>query len=542
MAIVGDIVPPRERGRYQGLFGAVFGATSVLGPLLGGFFTEQLDWRWVFYINLPIGALALIVIAAGPAHPGHTHRHKIDYLGMFLIASVATCLVLVTSLGGTTWAWMSRRDLRAARAGRRPALVLRGRGAQGAGTSPSTQPVHRPHLHCSCAAISFVIGFAMFGAHDLSADVPPGRARDLADDVGCAHAAHGGGAAVLRDRFRGSSSPAPATGRSSPSLGTALTTRRTAPAAPDGRSQLALGDGPVLLRLRPRHRTRCIQVLVLVAQNAVHYRDLGVATSGVTFFRSVGASVGVAVFGAVYAARLGDKLADALRGQRLPGGVSPASLERDPHSVNRLPPTARRGVLEAYSSSITDVFLYAAPLAFVAFVLTWLLREQKLRRSVQVPDESETLGPGPVERSSADEVSRALSRLSTHEGRRDLYARIAHTAGLDLTPAATWMMLRVHNDGPVEPARLADSGTIPRRVIAEGARQLEEEGLATREGLSLVATARGEQAARALSDARQELLTDLLGDWWTPERPTELAELVRQLNEEAGPAEPPRAA
>lgn len=284
-----------------------------------------------------------------------------------------------------------------------------------------------------------------------------------------------------------------------------------------------------------------LQVLVLVAQNAVRYADLGVATSGVTFFRSVGAAVGVAVFGAIFASRLGHELTDALRGRSLPGGITPDSLKRDPQSVGRLSPGARRGVLEAYSTSITDVFLYAAPLAALAFVLTWLMREQRLRRSVQVPDESETLGACPVERSPADEVTRALSRLSTIEGRRDLYARIAQTAGIDLAPAATWMLLRVHHDGPVEPALLEDAGVVPRRVVADGARELEERGLATREGLELVATPRGEQAARALSDARQEQLAELLGDWWTPDRPTDLTELVRELNAEAGHAEPPRA-
>lgn len=110
MAIVGDLVPPRERGRYQGLFGAVFGATSVLGPLLGGVFTEHLSWRWVFYVNLPVGVVALAVIAAVLRIPRKATHHVIDYLGTFLIASVATCLVLVASLGGTTWGGGRRRS------------------------------------------------------------------------------------------------------------------------------------------------------------------------------------------------------------------------------------------------------------------------------------------------------------------------------------------------------------------------------------------------------------------------------------------------
>ncbi|GEB50259.1 MULTISPECIES: MDR family MFS transporter [Streptomyces] len=539
MAIVGDLVPPRERGRFQGLFGAVFGTTSVLGPLLGGFFTEQLNWRWVFYINLPIGALALVVIALALHIPAGGYAHRIDYLGTLLIASAATCVVLVTSLGGTTWDWNSAQvyGLAVLAAVLVVAFVLVERRAVEPVLPMSLFAVRNFTL---CAAISFVIGFAMFGAmtylptflqvvHGVSPTMSGVHMLPMVLGVIAASTVSG---QLITHTGHWKFFPVVGTGVTTGGL---LLLHRLAPDS----SQLemsayfavfGIGLGLVL------------QVLVLVAQNAVRYADLGVATSGVTFFRSIGASVGVAVFGAIFASRLGGKLADALRGQPLPAGVSADSLKHNPQSVSRLPAGARRGVLGAYSESITDVFLFAAPLAFVAFVLTWFFVQQRLRRSVQVPDEAETLAPCPVERSSADEAARALSRLNTLEGRRDLYERITERAGMDLRPAASWMLLRVHHDGPVEPALIPDDGTIPRRVVADAARQLEERGLAEREGLQLVATARGAEAARALSDARQELLAEELGDWWGPDRPTDLTQLVRQLNEEIGRAEPPRAA
>src|SRR6266545_7404381 len=163
MAIVGDIVSPRERGKYQGLFGAVFGATSVLGPLLGGLFTEHLSWRWVFYVNLPVGVVALAVIATALRIPKKSEQHVIDYLGTFLIAAVATCLILVASLGGTTWGWGSTQIT---------GMILLGVGLAVAFVAVerrAAEPVlplklFRIRTFALSAVISFIVGFAMFGA------------------------------------------------------------------------------------------------------------------------------------------------------------------------------------------------------------------------------------------------------------------------------------------------------------------------------------------------------------------------------------------
>ncbi|MFD9487155.1 DHA2 family efflux MFS transporter permease subunit [Streptomyces sp. NPDC059991] len=529
MAIVGDLVSPRERGKYQGLFGAVFGATSVLGPLLGGLFTEHLSWRWVFYINLPIGVVALLVIAAVLHIPVHGTRHTIDYLGTFLIASVATCLVLVASLGGTTWAWGSAQIIGLAVLG---AVLL---GAFVAVERKAAEPVlplnlFRIRTFSLVAVISFVIGFAMFGAmtylptflqvvHGVTPTMSGVHMLPMV--LGLLLTSTASGQIVSRT---GRWKVFPITGTALVTFGLALLHRLTETSSTWEMSLyfFVFGAGLGLV----------MQVLVLVVQNAVSYADLGVATSGATFFRSIGASFGVAIFGTIFTNRLNGKLAGALAGRELPAGTGPSQLAADPRGIAELPQTLRPPVLHAYSQSITDVFLYAVPVTLLAFVIAWFLREDKLRGSVTAPDASQTVASNPVERSSYDECARALSVLGTREGRRAVYEKITARAGLDLLPASSWFLLRIHHYGSAEPAFLAERTRVPLRLITEGARQLEERGLAIRDGMALVATEAGRATAVRLARAREESLSELLGDWWGPDRPTDLVKLVEELTAE----------
>lgn len=529
MAIVGDIVPPRERGRYQGLFGAVFGATSVLGPLLGGLFTEHLSWRWVFYVNLPVGVVALAVIATALRIPRRTAQHVIDYLGTFLIAAVATCLVLVASLGGTTWAWGSAQIIGLAVLGvvLAVAFVAVERGA--------AEPVLPLKLFgirtfTLAAVISFIVGFAMFGAmtylptflqvvHGVSPTMSGVHMLPMV--FGLLLSSTASGQIVSRT---GRWKVFPVVGTGVTAIGLLLLHRLDEHSSTAVMSVdffvFGLGLGLVM------------QVLVLVVQNAVSYEDLGVATSGATFFRSIGASFGVAIFGTVFASRLADNLAAAFRGTRLPGGLSADTLKSDPRGIAALPPTLRPAALHAYASSITDVFLYAAPVALLGFVLAWFLKEDPLRGSVTAPDVSETIAPNPVERSSYDEVCRALSLLGTREGRREVYHEITGRAGYDLLPGASWMLLRIRRYGSVEPGMLAERTSVPLNVIIEAARQIEERRLGVRQGLDLTLTDTGRVVAERLAKAREESLAELLGDWWGPDRPTDLDRLVRELTDE----------
>ncbi|MBT2530120.1 DHA2 family efflux MFS transporter permease subunit [Streptomyces sp. ISL-99] len=529
MAIVGDLVPPRERGRYQGLFGAVFGATSVLGPLLGGLFTEHLSWRWVFYINLPVGVVALLVIAAVLHIPVRPSRHTIDYLGTALIASVAVCLVLVASLGGTTWAWGSAQIIGLAVLGA-VLLVWFVRVERKAAEPVLPLKLFKLRTFTLVAVISFVVGFAMFGAMtylptfiQVVQDVSPTMSgvHMLPMVLGMLLTSTASGQIVSRT---GRWKVFPIAGTGITALGLLLLHQLTETTGAWEMSAFffVFGAGLGLV----------MQVLVLVAQNAVRYEDLGVATSGATFFRSIGASFGVAVFGTIFANRLIDKLDNALAGQRLPPGIGPEQVAADPRDIALLPPGLRPSVLHAYSTSITDVFLYASPVVLIAFVIAWFLREDKLRRSVTAPDAGQTLASNPVERSSYDECVRALSVLATREGRRRVYEQITAKAGYDLLPAASWLLLRIKRAGFVEPAFLADVTPVPLRVITEASRQVEERGLARREGLRLVLTEKGTAVAAKLAKAREESLAELLGDWWGPDRPTDLIKLVEELSAE----------
>jgi EmrB/QacA subfamily drug resistance transporter len=529
MAIVGDVVPPRERGRYQGLFGAVFGATSVLGPLLGGLFTEHLSWRWVFYVNLPVGAVALTVIAAVLRIPRKDTRHVIDYLGTFLIASVATCLVLVASLGGTTWDWGSPQIVGLAVLGVLLAVVFV-QVERAAAEPVLPMKLFRVRTFTLSAVISFIVGFAMFGAMTYLPTFLQ-VVQGVTPTLSGVHMLPMVFGLLLSSTVSGQIVSRTGRWKVFPIAGTAVTTigllllhqlDENSSTAVMSTYFFVFGLGLGLV----------MQVLVLIVQNAVSYQDLGVATSGATFFRSIGASFGVAIFGTVFAGRLSDKLADAFRGARLPGGVSADALKSDPRGIHALPPALRAPAVHAYASSITDVFLYAAPVALLGFVLAWFLKEDKLRGSVTAPDVTETLASNPVERSSYDEVCRALSVLGTREGRREIYRTITERAGYDLLPGASWLLLRIKRYGWVEPALLAERGPVPLEVILEAARQVEERRLAVREGLDLVLTDTGREVADRLSRARQDSLAELLGDWWGPDRPTDLVQLVKELNDE----------
>ena len=383
-AIIGDVIPPRQRGRYMGYFGAVFGLSSVLGPLAGGWLTQHASWRWIFYINVPVGIVALFTIAVVLHVPVKRVSHQIDWWGTSLLSTGVVGLILLTTWGGSQYAWGSTTiiDLGIASI----ALLIAFYFVELRAKEPIIPlGLFRNRTFSAASTVGFVIGFTMFGAIvylPLYLQIVHGASPTLS---GLELLPMVTGMLIT---FIVSGQLVSRTGRYKifPILGSAV---------------LALGLA-LLAQLGP-HTTYfyaafymfivglglglVMQILVVAVQNAVPHSQLGTATATATFFRTIGGAFGVAVLGSVFSSQLLTRLrATAPVGllKLFKGG----NISLNPAEINRLPTGAHAIVISAFNYGLHTVFLAGVPFAISAFILSWFMKEIPLRTRAHVATET----------------------------------------------------------------------------------------------------------------------------------------------------------
>ncbi len=532
-AAIGDVVAPRNRGRYQGVFGAVFGFATVVGPLIGGAITTNWSWRWIFYVNLPIGALAIVALTVTLPRGTTRAHHSIDYLGTALLSLGLVALVLMVTLGGTTYPWASA-----------PIVIL------GAMTVAAiavfvyverrvAEPIFPPRLlgdrvFAAAGVVALLVGFAMFGAitflplyyQVVRGDSPTTSGLEILPLMaGLLLTSIAGGLIVSRTgRYR----LFPIVGTAVMTLGLFLLSRlspHSSTAAAVG-SMFVAGFGIGLV----------MQVLVVAVQNSVSYRDLGVATSGNTLFRNIGSSLGTAVVGTVFASELATQLhrafPNAPKGQLNTSHFSAASLAR-------LPPAAHSAFLQAYSAALDKAFRVAGFVSIAAFVASWFIQEKPMRTTVTAEDLGGSFAM-PRGDDSRAEIIRALGVLVGRQKMRAYLERVASEAGIDLPLNECWVLVQVRR-GHNSPRALSERSEASPEAVQSTLTSLAEKGLLTRQpegdpqDSSVELTESGAAIADTLLASVRERLENLL-EGWSPDQYPDLSRLLNDFAAEVVPA------
>jgi EmrB/QacA subfamily drug resistance transporter len=495
-AALGDVVAPSERGKYSGLFGAVFGVSAIAGPLLGGFLTTHLSWRWIFYVNLPLGVLALGVLAVTLPSAAERRSHRIDYAGTLLLAIGLGAIILLTTLGGNTFDWGSPQIVGMGVLGI-ASLVALGFVEQRAAEPILPLALFKNRVFVVTSAVALVVGFALFGAltflplfqQTVRGLSPTASGLQLLPVMGgLLFSSIVSGQVISRT---GRYKAFPIAGTAVAGIGlyllSSLDENTSEAVAAFHMLVLGLGLGMVM------------QVLVLAVQNAMPYDMLGVATSGSTLFRSIGGSLGTAVLGAIFSGRLAAELKAG-----------------DPQT-------------KAFTDSLHVVFLVATGIMAVAFVLTWLIPEKPLRKTVETGPAGDGLG-GPVDTDSVRELTRALSRAAGRDRTLAFMARTLERAGIDLSPGASWALLRLGAPEAPTVAQLAELPNVRSDRLAAAMGQLRDEGLVAGERLTDAGMKMRERVVAARTAGLRELIDD-----WEPDKYPELDPLLRRLADELAP-------
>jgi EmrB/QacA subfamily drug resistance transporter len=514
-AAIGDVVAPSERGKYSGLFGAVFGVSAVAGPLIGGFFTTHISWRFIFYVNLPLGLLALVVLAATLPSNDDRRRPRVDWAGTALLAIGLSAIILLTTLGGNSYDWGSPQIVGMGVVG--VAAIVAFAFAERRAAEPILPPaLFANRVFVVCSAVGLIVGFGLFGAltylplfqqivRGLS---PTASGLQLLPVMGglLTSSIISGQVITRTGRYRAF----PIAGTAVAALGmwmlSSLDETTSTGTAALHMLVLGLGLGMVM------------QVLVLATQNAVSYEQLGVATSGATLFRSIGGSLGTAVLGAIFTNRLSSEL---------PSGTPATTVE--PAQIAHLPGPSRDTYIHAFTQALNTVFLVATGVMVLAFLMAWLIQERPLRKTVETgAGLGESLG-APVDTDSLREVTRGLTRLVGRERTLAFLADTTRRAGVDVPPGAAWLLLVLGRPAPPALHEIRASAG-DARVDAALAALRERDAVGADGALTDGGRALRERLVAARTDGLRTLVAE-----WEPDANPELDPLLARLAQELEP-------